>query len=209
MTTATDTYTGAFTDSVLDAQSAFRVVMDCMARPGTIGWMEGEARGPKPLGRAQSAIALTLTDQDTPVYLSPGLAKVGAAAWLGFQTGAAVTEIKSEARFAFVEAGAPFPALASFARGSQDYPDRSTTVIVELKKLEGGEELTLTGPGIRDRIAISPRGLPGLFPALWAENHALYPRGVDLILTSGRACLCLPRSARILAATPVTTGEKA
>lgn len=209
MTTATDTYTGAFADPVLDAQSAFRVVMDCMARPGTIGWIEGEARGPKPLGRAQSAIALTLTDQDTPVYLSPALAKAGVAPWLGFQTGAAVTDIKSEARFAFVEAGAPFPALASFARGSQDYPDRSTTVIVELEKLEGGEELTLTGPGIRDRIAISPQGLPGLFPALWAENHALYPRGVDLILTSGRACLCLPRSARILASTPVTTGEKA
>jgi alpha-D-ribose 1-methylphosphonate 5-triphosphate synthase subunit PhnH len=205
--TATDTYTGAFTDPVLDAQAAFRVVMDCMARPGTIGWIEGGARGPKPLGRAQSAIALTLFDQDTPVYLSPALAKAGVAPWLGFQTGAAATDLKSEARFALIEAGAPFPALASFGRGSQDYPDRSTTVIVELETLEGGEELTLAGPGIRERITISPKGLPGLFPALWAENHALYPRGVDLILTSGRACLCLPRSARILTVPSAQPGE--
>ena len=40
---------------------------------------------------------------------------------------------------------------------------------------------------------IAPAGLPDGFSAQWADNHTLYPSGVDVILAAGEEVLCLPR----------------
>lgn len=81
--------------------------------------------------------------------------------------------------------------------GQSGIPDRSTTVIIELPDLDGGRELLLSGPGIRHINIISPSGLPDIFPRLWAENNAIFPRGIDIILTAGDKFVCLPRTTRI------------
>ncbi|OLP62206.1 phosphonate C-P lyase system protein PhnH [Xaviernesmea oryzae] len=196
--TAKATYYGAFADAVLDAQAAFRGLMDAMARPGRIHRFAELASPPAPLSPAQGTIALTLFDQDTPVHLTPALAASAVASWLSFQTGAPLTADRLQGRFALVEKGVAFPALSGFALGTQDYPDRSTTLIVELEALAGGPERCIAGPGIDGEATMAPIGLPEAFPALWAENGAQFPRGVDLILTAGDACLCLPRTTRLL-----------
>ncbi len=117
--------------------------------------------------------------------------------WIGFHTGAVATEEKTAAHFAVIEAGSAIASFGLFAQGSQEYPDRSTTLIVELPDLDGGRELLLSGPGIRHVNIISPTGLPDIFPRLWAENNAAFPRGVDVILTSADRFVCLPRTTRI------------
>jgi alpha-D-ribose 1-methylphosphonate 5-triphosphate synthase subunit PhnH len=48
---------------------------------------------------------------------------------------------------------------------------------------------------VPERVAIS--GLPEKFAAAWAENHGLYPRGVDLIVCAGQKIMALPRSVAI------------
>jgi alpha-D-ribose 1-methylphosphonate 5-triphosphate synthase subunit PhnH len=192
-----DAFTGGFTDPVLDSQSAFRGVMDAMARPGSIHRLAAQAHAPAPLGPAAAAIALTLADHDTPVFLSSALIEAGLQAWLAFHTGALVTEEREIASFAFFEPGAQVPAFSTFSPGSQDYPDRSTTLVVEITALEGGEALTLSGPGIDGRSSFAPRGLPPHFISMWADNRALYPRGVDLILAAGDRIACLPRRTAI------------
>lgn len=55
------------------------------------------------------------------------------------------------------------------------------------------------GPGIQSVTEIAPIGLPETFLRLWTENRALFPRGVDIVLTSGRRFLCLPRTTKITA----------
>jgi alpha-D-ribose 1-methylphosphonate 5-triphosphate synthase subunit PhnH len=40
-------------------------------------------------------------------------------------------------------------------------------------------------------------GLPADFVAVWQRNHALFPRGVDLILCAGRSVAALPRSVSV------------
>lgn len=199
MTLRTDALTGGYTDPVHEAQNVFRMLMDCMARPGTIKTMAPSVEPPAPMGPATGAIALTLCDHDTPVWLAPGLAKSAAADWIGFHTGAPVTREKSEARFAFVEAGAPLASFGLFALGSQEYPDRSATVIIEIVRFDGGQPLSLSGPGIRERVTIAPVGLPEIFLRQWADNRALFPRGIDVVLTAGRQILCLPRTCNITA----------
>lgn len=64
-------YAGAFADPVFQAQSVFRALMDGFARPGTVANLAALASPPSPLGKASGAVALTLCDHDTPVWLSP------------------------------------------------------------------------------------------------------------------------------------------
>ncbi|WP_440409559.1 phosphonate C-P lyase system protein PhnH [Neorhizobium petrolearium] len=190
-------FSGGFGEPVFESQSMFRLLMDGMARPGTIRTVSSDVGQPEPLGGAAGAIALTLCDHETPVWLSAGLAKSSVGEWIVFHTGAPVTREKAEARFAFVEAGATLASFGLFAAGTQEYPDRSTTLMIEVAALDEGQQLTLTGPGIQDATTTRVRGLPDVFPRLWAENRALFPRGIDVILTAGKTLLCLPRTTKI------------
>jgi alpha-D-ribose 1-methylphosphonate 5-triphosphate synthase subunit PhnH len=123
--------------------------------------------------------------------------EAGIQSWLAFHTGALVTDDRSEAAFAFIEAGGQMPPLSTFATGTQDYPDRSTTLVLELTGLTGGEFLDVSGPGVDGTTAIAPSGLPAHFDGMWRENTALFPRGVDLILVAGSKILCLPRTSKV------------
>ncbi|UPA27351.1 phosphonate C-P lyase system protein PhnH [Shinella oryzae] len=190
----TDTFSGGFPEPVFAAQAVFRTLMDGMARPGTVGDIAGNAVPPAPLSPAAGAIALTLCDHDTAVWLTPALAASALPTWLAFHTGAAITAERQDARFAFVEKGGVLPDLCLFAQGTQDYPDRSTTLVVEIEAFEGGSPFTLTGPGIRTQETIATVGLPDMFAQFWAQNRQNFPRGVDLILVAGNRVLCLPRT---------------
>lgn len=191
---------GGFAEPVFGSQSVFRQLMDGMARPGTIQTIEADVGQPEPLGAAAGAVALTVCDHDTPIWLSAALGKSAAGEWIGFHAGAPVTREKAEARFAFVEAGAALASLGLFSPGTQEYPDRSTTLIIEVSGFSDGQALSLSGPGILEARKVSIAGLPEIFPRLWADNHALFPRGVDAILTAGRQLMCLPRTTRITSA---------
>ncbi|MBX9457264.1 MAG: phosphonate C-P lyase system protein PhnH [Rhizobium sp.] len=192
-----DAYSGGFAEPVFDSQSVFRRLMDAMARPGTIADIAATAGPPSPMSAGAGGVALALCDHDTLVHLSPAMIDAGIQAWLAFHTGALVAGERSEAAFAFLEQGAQLPPLSTFSTGTQEYPDRSTTIVFDVPDLGGGDAFVLTGPGIENTHEIAPRGLPSHFARMWAENTALFPRGVDLILTSGRHALCLPRTTRI------------
>jgi alpha-D-ribose 1-methylphosphonate 5-triphosphate synthase subunit PhnH len=190
-------YAGGFETPVFQSQSVFKALMDGMALPGTIQTLDAGSAPPAPMGAGSGAIALTLCDHDTPVYLAMALVEAGVPGWLAFQTGALVTDDRTEAQFAFLDQKTPLPPLSTFANGTQEYPDRSTTIVLELASLTGGTEYVLTGPGIDGSTTIAPVGLPAPFEGLWKENNSLYPRGVDLVLVSGLEMICLPRTVRI------------
>ncbi|WP_432348709.1 phosphonate C-P lyase system protein PhnH (plasmid) [Shinella yambaruensis] len=194
MTLDTLAFAGGFKEPVFEAQAAFRTLMDCMARPGTIGRIDATVVPPAPLNATAGAIALTLCDHDTAVWLTPALSRSALPGWLAFNAGAPVTEERQNARFAFVEKDAMLPNPSLFAQGTQEYPDRSTTLVVEIASFEGGRPLVLKGPGIRTEAEIAPVGLSDMFPHFWSENRQNFPRGVDLILVAGEEILCLPRT---------------
>ncbi|MFJ6326677.1 MULTISPECIES: phosphonate C-P lyase system protein PhnH [unclassified Rhizobium] len=194
-----DALTGGFTDPVFDGQSVFKLMMDAMARPGTLQTISTEVAPPAPLGIAAGAIGLTLCDHDTPVWLSTSLGRSSLPEWLSFHTGAPIIQERLEAAFAFIEAGMALSSFNQFGIGTQEYPDRSTTIILEIESLEGGKDLALSGPGINGVSMIAPVGLPDSFLRIWNDNRALFPRGADLVLTAGRQFLCLPRTTKIIA----------
>lgn len=200
MTTA-DTLLPGLPDPVLDSQRVFRAVLDAIAHPGTLvdlPFSLGRAlHVPAPLDPATAAVALALADVDTRLWLDGAAGAAAVRAYLRFHCGCPLTEEPAAADFAVVADPQAMPPLAAFNAGSDEFPDRSTTVIVQVPALEGGEPWTFTGPGIRDRVRLAVAGLPPAFRGWVAENHAGFPRGVDLIFTSGTRLVALPRSARL------------
>ena len=188
-----------FADKVKSAQSTFRSVMDAMARPGSVQRIVAAAGTPEPLMRGTAAIALTLFDHDTPIWLDPALsASSNVAKWLKFHTGAPLVQDSSIASFALIGEPAALPDLDRFSLGSSEYPDRSTTLILQLESLGEGTALELRGPGIDGsaviRAAIRPQDL---FERL-AINEKLFPRGIDVVLVADDEIVAIPRTTRLV-----------
>lgn len=189
---------GGFADPVLQSQTTFRAVMDALANPGTARKLVPPHSMQGSMSPELSGILLTLADHDTSIFLDDTLrADRGVLDFVGFHTGARVTDVPGEASFAFVSAAGHLPRLDEFNLGTQEYPDRSTTIVLALPALAGGAELALRGPGIKDHIHINPVGLPEDFVAQWSANRELFPRGIDLLLVAAGQVMGLPRSTRI------------
>ena len=195
-TTTRDT---GFADPIGAAQSIFRTLMDASARPGSRQPIPVMPAGPQGIPRQLAAIALALADFETPVWLGPGLAgHADCANYLRFHTGAPLVEDPALAAFALVSDAERMPALSTFAQGTLEYPDRSTTVIIAVSDLQGGTLLRLRGPGIRDEAQIAPRPQPDLLADQLAMNRAAFPLGVDLIFASPDEVAAIPRSVRVV-----------
>jgi alpha-D-ribose 1-methylphosphonate 5-triphosphate synthase subunit PhnH len=171
-----------------------------MARPGSVQRIAVATGTPGVMMRGAAAIALTLFDHDTPIWLDPamsGTADVGK--WLKFHTSAPVVTDSSICSFALVGDAHNLPALDRFSFGSNEYPDRSTTVILQVESLTDGHAFELLGPGIDGtallRAAIQPADL---FERL-AINASLFPRGIDVVLVHDDAIVAIPRTARLAA----------
>ncbi|WP_027575046.1 phosphonate C-P lyase system protein PhnH [Bradyrhizobium sp. WSM1743] len=188
-----------FADKVLSAQSTFRSVMDAMARPGSVQRIVPMAGAPGPLMRGTAAIALTLFDHDTPLWLDARMAESSdVVKWLKFHTGAPVVRDASIASFALISDGGALPSLERFALGSSEYPDRSTTVIIQVDSLVSGRSFELRGPGI-DGVATLQASIEpfDLFERLHF-NEALFPRGIDVVLVADDAVVAIPRTTRVV-----------
>lgn len=190
---------GGFARPVMDAQAVFRTVMDAMARPARVVPLNPMVTPPAPLSPAAAAIACTLFDADADFWLDSRLASHGAVVdWLVFHTGARSVPKPVDAAFALVTDIAAMPPLDRFASGTQEYPDRSTTLVMQVPSLNGGTEMTFEGPGIKERASVAAQGLPANFADQWQTNRSRFPRGIDIILTDGEAVVCLPRSVRLV-----------
>jgi alpha-D-ribose 1-methylphosphonate 5-triphosphate synthase subunit PhnH len=184
------TLSAGFIAPVANAQSCFRSIMDAMARPGRTQMVTGVS-APKPLCNAAAAVLLTLADHETPLWLDPQADT--AREWIAFHTGAAIVSMD---RSTFGVA-LTFPDLAAFPNGTDEMPETSATIIVQVDSLEAGQRFVLQGPGLREPAILAATGLPTDFAAIWQRNHALFPRGIDLILCAGDRLTALPRSVSI------------
>ena len=198
MTTVAELPAG-FADKVLSAQSTFRSVMDAMARPGRVQRIVSAAGTPSAMMRGTAAIALTLFDHDTPVWLDAAMSATSdVAKWLKFHTSAPVVADSSIAGFALVGDPENLATLDRFAFGSNEYPDRSTTVILQVDSLTNGPAVELRGPGIDGtatlRASIQPHDL---FERL-AVNATLFPRGIDVVLVHDDSIVAIPRTTRLV-----------
>jgi alpha-D-ribose 1-methylphosphonate 5-triphosphate synthase subunit PhnH len=199
MTTVAELPAG-FADKVTSAQAVFRSVMDAMARPGSVQRVAAVTGAPVPMMRATAAIALTLFDHDTPIWLDPLMRETTSVAkWLKFHTSAPVVADSSICSFALIADVAVLPGLDRFSFGSNEYPDRSTTLILQVESLTDGAALELRGPGIDGTATLRARIQPADMFERLAINATLFPRGIDVVLVADDAIVAIPRTTRLAA----------
>ena len=148
---------------------------------------------PAPLDPATAAVLLTLVDNETPLWLDPAVA--AARDWLAFHCGAAIVDAPGQRR---VRAGA----VAARSRGIVGRHARSAGELGHADpagraRWEPARAIGCPGRACANRALLAVDGLPADFAAVWQRNHALYPRGVDIILCAGTTLAALPRSVSI------------
>ncbi len=164
-----------------------------MSRPGQIVPLDRLPDAPKPLSAAAAALALTLFDLDTPIWLSPDL-RDAAGDYLAFHTGAPLAAEIGAADFVLVADGDRLPDLSEVALGDPEYPELSATVIVQVDRLRIAPGRRLRGPGILGHFDISVDGLAEEFWVSLQANQRRFPLGFDAVLVAGDLVLGLPRT---------------
>lgn len=194
--TATDmTLAAGFSEPVFAAQHAFRAALMALAHPGRIVEVDVKLEAPPPLDISTAALALTLLDHETPLWLD---AKLQAAAnYLRFHCGAPMAPAIGDAQFAFHADLRALPPLALYRRGTDEYPDDSATLVLQVEALAADGPLRLSGPGIADVTRLRVDGLDAGFWHAWPANNAAFPRGVDVFFTSGSRLCGLPRTTSV------------
>ncbi len=163
-----------FADPVGQAQQAFRAVLDAMARPGEVRQVPAPDGLPDGWSPALAALALTLFDQETPVWLDT--AASGAAAYLRFHCGCPMVEEPEKAAFAVITDPETLLPIHAFGIGDPLYPERSATLVLQMEELAGGAALDRyrhqgRSFGVAKRPAASFRGAMGRQPCALSERH--------------------------------------
>ena len=184
-------------DPVLDSQRIFRGVLDAMSHPGRIVPLAAPDTAPGVLYPATEAVCLALVDFETPLWLDAAGRTAEVMAHLRFHCGCPIVDEPAHARFAVVADPMRMPELDQLDPGTDEYPDRSATVIVQVDTLSGGAGRRLTGPGIESEARLDAPGLPERFWEGLRANHGRFPRGVDVLLTAGSRLAALPRTTRV------------
>lgn len=188
-----------FDDPVAGSQAVFRQALQALSLPGRVVTLPMRGRLPAGGQAAAAALWLALLDSDCTLWLSASLRDSDAPAWLRFHTGCRIVDELSQARFVWLAAGDAWPLLSEMAAGSDEYPDQSATCVMELRRLQADADgpWQLSGPGILGTQGLHAQGLPDDFAAQWQANHAAFPRGVDVFLTTATELVGLPRSTRL------------
>jgi alpha-D-ribose 1-methylphosphonate 5-triphosphate synthase subunit PhnH len=186
-----------FEDAVFGSQAVFRTLLSCMAHPGSSRILDPAVRGPGMLSPATTATCLCLVDFETPLWLDPPAACDEVQRYFEFHCGARTVGDPGAAGFAVVAAAAQLPSLAVFCPGDVEYPDRSTTLIVQVPSLAEGPATVWSGPGIEFPRTVRIAGLSVGFWSDWDRNRELYPQGLDILFTCGSQVMALPRSIEV------------
>jgi alpha-D-ribose 1-methylphosphonate 5-triphosphate synthase subunit PhnH len=188
-----------FADAAIESQAVFRACMAALSRPASLQPLAAVLAPPAPLTPELAAVALALADPEAPLWLDASLeAEPAVRRYLAFHTGARFVTDPAEAAFALIADAGKCPDFSAFAAGSDEYPDRSTTLVIAVDRLSPGTDLVFSGPGIKGHAGLAAAPLPDDFRVRLLANHATFPRGVDLLLVSGGHVAALPRSSKLV-----------
>lgn len=186
-----------FKDSVHDAQTTFRSLLAALANPGRQCQIGSLLKTPVGLSSACAAACLTLLDLETQVWLQPTL-KEDVKNWLLFHTSCRFTDQPEIADFAIIHNCQSMPLLSTFKRGTEEEPEASTTLFVQVENFESGHAVTLTGPGIKSEQVLTVTGLSSIFWEDLTKNVLNYPLGIDIFLFTTDKVIGLPRTTKLL-----------
>ena len=176
-------------------QSAFRVLLDCMARPGKVGGLGPVQPADGGWSAALQAMQVVL---DHEVTFAVAAESPAVRETLLRRTGSRTAPL-DRADYAVADADHALKAVNGADEGDLDYPERGATVVIRCARLgKGPVRLRLAGPGINGHAHLAVDGLASdVFRAI-ADRNASFPLGIDVVLAAEDGDVaCLPRTTRI------------
>ena len=184
-----------FKNPVHDAQTTFRNLLEALANPGSQHQIAALVEAPAGLNPASAPACLTLFDLETQVWLQPTI-EAEVKNWLLFHTGCRFTDEPREADFAIINNCRLIPSLSAFNQGTDQEPEASTTLLIQVENFKAGEPVNLSGPGIEKTRSLTVHGLSFAFWEDLTNNIHNYPLGVDIFLFTTDTVVGLPRTTR-------------
>jgi alpha-D-ribose 1-methylphosphonate 5-triphosphate synthase subunit PhnH len=192
-------------NQIFDGQKHYRTLLQCTARPGTIGQLDDALLDlPSQLKRATALLAQALFSGDISFYLDEN--ETQAANFIRRET-AAKSASAEQADFLILTGGSRIEGLQQAKLGTLSFPDQGATVVLQVAAispapLANSLRLTLTGPGIESETVVFVLGACEEFFATLQERNAEFPLGVDVFLTcdslsAGPCVMALPRTTRV------------
>jgi alpha-D-ribose 1-methylphosphonate 5-triphosphate synthase subunit PhnH len=197
MSVQTSEVLSGFGHAAFDSNAVFRALLDAMSRPGRIYDLPVNVSAPDGLNAATTATLLAMADMDTTVWLSASSATKAAGDHLKFHCGCPISTDVKQADFAVARISDDLSFVTDLAVGNAEYPDQSATLILMVEEIADSPSMTLSGPGIKDTHSLAIKDLPESFHRWRADNHQLFPCGVDVIFANPTRIAALPRTTRI------------
>lgn len=200
-------------DEVFDAQEHYRLLLDAMARPGTINVLPRMSlTTPPAITNAAALVGFALLNADVSFYADGEAADV-VTRYLVVNT-AATPESPGKADFVFAPGTVSAELLTYLKKGTLPYPDEGATLVASVGALASEAEglggkpylaLTLEGPGVAGKRTFFVSGLGSELIAGLQECNQEFPLGIDLILTDpAHRIACIPRSSRVEWSIPIS-----
>jgi alpha-D-ribose 1-methylphosphonate 5-triphosphate synthase subunit PhnH len=195
-------------DLIFDSQKHYRTLLNCTARPGTVGLLEDvQMEMPSQLNRATVLAALAVFSGDASFYLESEADIV--VRFLSHKTRAFLATAR-QADFLILEgrdAAAALEALRVAKSGTLLDPELSATVLLQVQAISPAPladslELTLTGPGIQTTSTVFVSGIDVRLLEVLQNRNREFPVGIDMFLTcdslsAGPCVLALPRTTNL------------
>jgi alpha-D-ribose 1-methylphosphonate 5-triphosphate synthase subunit PhnH len=177
---------------VFDSIKVFRAIADAMSHPGEIKRIPARPPAPAQLMPAAAALCLTLLDFETPLWLQSPQPAV--ADYLRFHCGCSPALAPEDAAFALITNTVAMPTLSAFNAGVPEYPDRSTTLLMQVASLSNASGVRLSGPGLRQTLRLDVAGVPAHYWREVQDSRAAFPCGVDIVFICNDRIAALPRT---------------
>lgn len=186
-----------FQNQAFESNHIFRLALEVLSRPGKVMPVDVAIPAPAGLNKTTTAFILALADMETSIWICPDIKTDQLARHIGFHTGATVTADPSKAQFAITSVKSDLSVIDKLHSGTSEMPHQSATLIVMLDSFEGSRPLTLTGPGVKGSIDLSPDPLPDELLSRIKSNARLFPCGIDFIFATDTEMAGLPRTTRM------------
>lgn len=184
-----------FKNKTFESQGAFRLILQATSNPGKKVKFMNDNYSQKDLHTSSVNIIFTLLDLDTNVFIQSAQENI-ISNFIKLHTGSPITKNKVESDFAVVTDGDLD--FDSFNEGLDQYPDKATTLIIQIQSMSQGEDFVLSGPGIKNSNRITLSGIPHNFKEKVNANSSKFPLGVDIFLTCKNELISLPRTIKII-----------
>ena len=194
--TALNNFRHKFDEAAFGSQQTFRAILDAIEHPGRLVTIRQNPYAPDLFNSASAAACLTLLDYETPVWIDIDW-RSEAIGWLQFGCGSSVVTEPCMANFAIITKPATMPPLDYFRIGRYEYPEKATTIIVQVDDIIPSADKKYSKTFVDKIPRLELKGVTENFWYQWQQLSGLYPLGIDIFFTCDDVLTALPKIKRI------------